>query len=139
MGFLDKLPFFKKKDDFGDLNLGDKTPGLGPDFGAPDLSMNSQDPFVSKDAPSSPDPLGLTPPSAQPSFQQQPPQFQQPAQPQFQQQQPAQQQFSATDKDLEIISSKLDALRAGIESINQRLANIEQMARGEQEKRKYRY
>jgi len=35
-------------------------------------------------------------------------------------------------KDLEIISSKLDAIKAQIESINQRLANLERIAEGEQ-------
>lgn len=38
-------------------------------------------------------------------------------------------------KDIEIVSSKIDALRATLESINQRLANIERIAYGEQEKR----
>ena len=43
-------------------------------------------------------------------------------------------------KNLEVISSKLDALRASLESINQRLANIEAIARGEQEdQRRKRY
>ena len=43
-------------------------------------------------------------------------------------------------KSLEVISSKLDALRASVESINQRLANLETMARGEQEdQRRKRY
>ena len=36
-------------------------------------------------------------------------------------------------KDIEIISSKLDALKAGIESINQRLMNIERIAIAEQQ------
>jgi len=41
----------------------------------------------------------------------------------------------ATDKNLEVISSKLDALRAALESINQRLANLEAIARGEEDQR----
>ena len=40
-------------------------------------------------------------------------------------------------KDIEILSSKLDALRAGIESINQRLANLERIAGAENQQRKY--
>ena len=42
-------------------------------------------------------------------------------------------------KSLEVISSKLDALKAAIESISQRLANIEAIAKGEQEEKKRRY
>jgi len=45
-----------------------------------------------------------------------------------------------TSKNLEIISSKLDALRASIESLNQRLANLEAIARGEEDQsRRRRY
>ena len=43
-------------------------------------------------------------------------------------------------KDVEIISAKLDSLRATLESINQRLANIERLAQGEQQgKRRYEW
>jgi len=43
-------------------------------------------------------------------------------------------------KNLEIISSKLDALRASIESLSQRLANLEAIARGDEESsRRRRY
>ncbi|HLD43331.1 MAG TPA: hypothetical protein VJB08_05095 [Candidatus Nanoarchaeia archaeon] len=42
-------------------------------------------------------------------------------------------------KDIEILSSKLDALRAGIESINQRLANLERMAGADNQQRKYQW
>src|SRR3989338_5954006 len=40
-------------------------------------------------------------------------------------------------KELDLISSKLDYLKAGMEAINQRLANLEHMARQEQEKKKW--
>jgi len=132
MGFLDKLPFFKKKDEFGDIGLGDKGPGLGPDTAAPDLGLGP-----SPGGPESPDlNLGMPqqPPIQQPSLQ--------PPQPQFQQQQAPQQQGFTAEKDFEIISSKLDALRAALESINQRLTNLEAIARGEEEQsreRRYRY
>ncbi len=51
----------------------------------------------------------------------------------------AQQQYSApqqdyVSKDLEIISAKIDALKAMLESISQRIATIERIAQGEQEK-----
>lgn len=38
------------------------------------------------------------------------------------------------DKDLEVISSKLDAIRANLDSINQRLANLERVAYGEKDR-----
>ncbi|MEK6916819.1 MAG: hypothetical protein AABW92_03670 [Nanoarchaeota archaeon] len=40
-------------------------------------------------------------------------------------------------KDLDLISSKLDYLKAGIEAVNQRLANLENLTRQEQEKKKW--
>jgi len=40
-------------------------------------------------------------------------------------------------KDMEILSSKLDYLKASLESINQRLANLEHIARKEQDKPKW--
>jgi len=45
----------------------------------------------------------------------------------------------AVAKDIEIVSSKLDALRASLESINQRLAHLERIAEGDQPERKWRY
>ena len=130
MGFFSKLAFWKKKDDLGDLGKDfglDKDLGMGMDMGqgpSPDLGMGLE--------PGQPQPY-----QKYPSFQPQP-SFQS----QSFQQQPS---FSATDpyiasKNLEVISSKLDALRASLESMNQRLANIEAIARGEQEEpRRRRY
>ena len=131
MGILSKLPFFKKKDDFGlgkedfgkDLGL-DKDLGLGETGMNPDLGMGME---------SKPDPYSgagqNTPPPQQPApspqgFQ---PAYPQPAQP------TAQDQDYVNSKTLEVISSKLDALRASLDAINQRLANIENIAQGEQE------
>ena len=121
MGVFGKLAFWKKKDDLGDIgkDLGlDKD--LGMDFStgpSPDLGMNleqqPQQPF-----------------QKYPSFQQQ--NFQQ--QPSFNQ--PAQQMSNDSyiaSKNLEVISSKLDAVRASLDSINQRLANLEGIARNEQQ------
>ena len=125
MAFFDKLAFWKKKDDLDDLG---KDLGIDKDLG---LDFTSAGP--------SPD-LGIgleqtpqQPLQKYPSFQQQP-NFQ--AQPVFQPQPMLQQTSYSSDrasKNLEVISSKLDALRATMESINQRLANIEAIARGEQE------
>ncbi|MBS3113837.1 hypothetical protein J4448_01925 [Candidatus Woesearchaeota archaeon] len=124
MGFFSKLAFWKKKDDLDNLgkDLGlDKE--LGLDLGAgpsPDLGMGIE-------------PAQQQPYQKYPSFQQSG--FQ--PQPSFQSQafqQPSYQSDSyIASKNLEVISSKLDALRASLESINQRLANIEAIARGEQE------
>lgn len=123
MGFFDKLAFWKKKDELEDIgkDLGiDKE--LGLDIGAgpsPDLGM------------------GLEPAAPQQPYQKYP-SFQQPQQsfqsaPAFQQPSYSTNDNYIASKNLEVISSKLDALRATLESINQRLANIEAIARGEQE------
>lgn len=127
MGFFSKIAFWKKKDDLDQLgkDLGiDKDLGLNSGAGlSPDLGMgidaNQAQPFQKY-------------PSFQPQQGFQSPSFQQPS-------------YGTNDsyiasKNLEVISSKLDALRASLESINQRLANIEAIARGEQEDtRKRRY
>src|SRR3989338_519072 len=100
MGFFSKLAFWKKKDDLDDFgkDLGiDKE--LGMDFGAspsPDLGMNIE-----------PSPQTQQPYQKYPSFQQQP-SFQ--AQPSFQQPSFNNDSYIAS-KNLEVISSKLDALR----------------------------
>ena len=125
MGFLGKLAFWKKKDDLADLgkDLGlDKELGLGMDTGpSADLGMGLE-------AQQQQQPFQKYPSFQQNNFQ---PSFQ--PQPAFQaSQQPSSDSYIAS-KNLEVISSKLDALRATMESINQRLANIEAIARGEQE------
>ena len=54
--------------------------------------------------------------------------------PSFTQVQPAQSHSDIMmNKNMEIISSKLDALQASLESINQRLINIERIANAEQQ------
>lgn len=132
MSIFSKIAFWKKKDDFGDfekdlgldkeLGMGDLTTGMSPDLG---IGMETQEPHK------------------YPSYQQ-PQQSFQPFQQNLQQgfQQPVQ-QMSDRDyihaKSLEVISSKLDALKAAIESINQRLANLESIAKGEQEDKRRRY
>ena len=124
MGFFNKLAFWKKKDDLDNLgkDLGlDKE--LGLDLGAgpsPDLGMGIE--------PAQQQPYQKYPSFQQSSFQPQP-SFQSQA---FQQPSYQNDNYIAS-KNLEVISSKLDALRASLESINQRLANIEAIARGEQE------
>lgn len=147
MGFFDKLMFWKKNDDLGDIGLSGPK-GLGSELGPDGLGSLSQgsfdnnfgmppyggsDPFSVQQSPIQQQPMQ----SQQPSFSQQPRQLYQEA--------PYQQRdaYGSTSKDYEIISSKLDAIKANLESINQRLANIEAIARGSQEqpqqRRYYRY
>jgi len=127
MGFFSKLNPFKKKDDLGDIgkDLGfDKD--LGMDLGqgpSPDLGMGLE-------------PIQPTqqPYQKYPSFQPQPA-FQAPAY-----SPPASNDSYIASKNLEVISSKLDALKASIDALSQRVANIEAIARGEQEdQRRKRY
>ena len=71
----------------------------------------------------------------QPQLNPQQPSFTEiPTQPSFPQQ-PVQQQ-SDMRKDIELLSTKLDALRSSIEVINQRLQTIEGLIRGEVEEKK---
>ena len=152
MGVFSKLAFWKKKDDFSDL-------GLGKDFdlGKDDFGMKGGDMGMGKGTDlgagfgDSPDTLGMsdfdnkksqdfsldaqrTPGAGmQQGFQQQAAQQQYP-QPQYQYAQPnAMQQDTLTSKNIEILSYKIDTLRVSLESINQRLANIERIASGQEE------
>ena len=128
MGILGKLMFWKKKDEFSDLGLGDNVAPIGKEnlaFGD-DFGMGTQQG------------LGQQPQQPQ-AFPQQPPFQPQPAQPQFQPPRYDAPQQDMTAKNIEIISSKIDALRASVESVNQRLANLEAIARGEEDHRKKRY
>ena len=132
MGLLGKLMFWKKGDEFIDSELGNKSApagmdlGLGPEIG-PGASIDQG--------------YGMQPSPGLPSSQQpmqplpfNPPNFSQPpAQPQMQPQAPP--QDYAMSKNIEVVSSKLDALRASLDSINQRLANLEAIARGEEDNR----
>jgi len=161
MGLFDKVMFWKKKDDFGDLGLDS---GLGEGGSGHDLAM-PPDMGMQKD-PMLPGDLGLPKDESMPSdngpdqgfgmehanpgspmpsgtdYNQ--PGLSSPAQPTFGPQSgpPPQQHPGIGDytvsKDIEVISSKLDALRASLDSINQRLANLERIAQGDQDQRKYR-
>lgn len=154
MGVMDKLAFWKKKDDFdfgkdlgGDLGLGDlgsdlgksphhaattpPDPGLGPSTHHPAHQahgLNSHDLGMPEDTGLGG--LGKTaPPSSNPVPMQQP--F---GSPPIQPQQPTEKDY-AKDK-FELVSAKLDSIRYTLESINQRLTNLERMAYGEHEKKK---
>ena len=149
MGILDKVMFWKKKDEFADIGLGDKEnlafgdqfgaggqpgvpggtpPGLGPATGLGPEPMGQG--LGQQPAPAMPPPA-----PSMPSFSPPPPPPPPAAQPSY-----ANPQQDLESKNLEVISSKLDAIRASLESLNQRLANLEAIARGDEEnsrRRKY--
>jgi len=135
MSFMDKLMFWKKNDDFSNLGLDTKDPfkdnlGLGDNLGAgQNFGMGQQSQNLGLPTQSTPQSSFQQPPSQQPSYQQ----------PQYQPSSYSNPQQDLAAKDMEIISSKLDALRVSIESINQRLANLESIARGEEVNRGKRY
>ena len=136
MGIIDKLMFWKK-DEFSDIGLGDKG-GLGKGPLGKDLAFG--DDFGMGTQPSLDQGLSQqTGMPAQPSLPQQPAFQPQPVQPQFQQPRYENPQQEMAAKNIEILSSKLDALRASIESVNQRLANLEAIARGEEDHKRKRY
>ncbi len=110
MGVLGKLVFWKKKDETAlGTNLGLESQYPQPGFGSvPDYSQQQWS----------------QPPS---SYGQQPMGMQQ-MQPQPMQMDSLQSSASyAAGKQLELVSAKLDALKAAIDALNQRMANIERM------------
>ena len=143
MGFFDKLKFLKKSDDFGDIGKGLSLEGqdLGGLSGT-DLGLGRDTAGLGRDT------LGLqtegmdnawTSPQMQQAHTAQPSrgyQYQQPAQ-QFQHQPQYEKPVIVSqdegfgtkaysmEKNMEVISAKLDALKAGIDAMNQRLATIE--------------
>ncbi len=103
MGLRDLLPFGKKKDDFGLPPMGKETGMAMDDFSTPPQQYPPQ--FAG----------GFNP------------------QPQFQQPMESLQNNNSfrTDRDTELISAKLDAIKAMLENLNQRIANLERIAGGE--------
>ena len=129
MGFFSKLTFWKHEEEkLPDL------PGFGGSEASTDLTSPGRDttglgePRMPE---TPPQPFGqeqtnypnVTPPPGTP-----PPQsFQAP------------QQEDIASKNMEIISSKLDFLKASLENINQRLTNLENIAKGEEQKPRYKW
>ena len=134
MGFLGKLAFWKRREE-PDFGLGKEPLGLGGDLGLSGADMGFPDAggFGAQTMPNMP----AQPTMQQPLQQQTAPYGFQQAPPSYGYQQPAAMQQSPREytvaKDIEVISYKLDALRAALESINQRLASLERIARGEEE------
>jgi hypothetical protein len=169
MGFLDKVMFWKKNDDFSDLGLGndfdfDKefgkseqkqgSPTSQPQnqdamnaFGQnPAMDLGQQSNPMQQTAPQHDMSQGLGQDISQASDNMNQQDFPQDAsQPSFaqHQQQPVQHHQSQAEPnyphqsnvDLQLVSAKLDAIKAYLDTINQRLSNIEQIARGENDRR----
>ena len=139
MGIFDKLNPFKKKDnfdlgkDFGaDLGLGPMDNNFGMDMGMPKQQGMGRNNGLNQNMNlGMPDDMGFgssgnSMPPGQPAPMQQPfggiPQ---------------QQQMADNSRDkFEVISAKLDSIRYTLESINQRIANLERIAYGDQDNRK---
>ncbi|MFH1440371.1 MAG: hypothetical protein ABIG89_07405 [Candidatus Woesearchaeota archaeon] len=146
MGFMNKLKFWKKKDPLADLerelSMGPGVDGMDPNLGMgrDELGMQSSDTGMPHDSWSN-QPSGY--PAQQYGHQQS---QQYPTQNSSKQFQSAQQYERPTivhdvqnenngegfgskgyaiQKDIEVISAKLDALKAGIDAMNQRLATLE--------------
>jgi len=120
MSIFGKLTFWKKGEE-GDTALPEPA-GLGDETGIPPPNYP---PAPGPGEMSGPD--TLPPPAAMPE-----PQIPQP----YQAPQPAavqSQQAYTSSKDIEIISVKLDSLRAAVENLSQRIAAIERMARDEED------
>lgn len=128
MGVLDKVMFWKKNDDFDfdkltDTKFDDSKPlqdGLSSD-------QSSSDPFGTQN--NQTDPISSlsqqqTPPTQQSSFQQNN-QFQNNQQPQ---QHNPDFNYQLPNRELELISSKLDTIKAILMSLDQRTSNLEKVA-----------
>lgn len=138
MGIFSKLAFWKKKEDLdlgADLGLPANQP-MGPDLGLPkqpgmqrDLGLPSLDLGMPEDVGFGGMGTQQPPiqPPGQPSPMQQP--FGAPIQP------PPPTERERSDK-FEVVSAKLDSIRYTLESINQRLTNLERIAYGEHEKKR---
>ncbi len=114
MGILGKLKFWKRGDD---LALGSELAMPRADFPADDIGLQSP---------------GLPKMPQMPLSGQRMESFSEPRP-----YAPQQQYYGyGPNRDLELVSAKLDALRATLENINQRLANIERVAYGEEENRR---
>jgi hypothetical protein len=110
MGVFDKLTFWKKKeDDFGlsELDKSLKIPTGLP--ASPDANLGfGQQPFSQQQTGLPPSQYDYNQPQQMQSFQQD--------------------QSYALQKEIEVISIKLDAIKAAIETISQRLASLERFA-----------
>ncbi len=111
MGFLDKLMFWKKDDDFGsdlDQKVDQHMEKSDDMFKGDDLGLDQKLPGLDEKSPFD-QPATETPPEQPAAFQAQ-----------------QQMQTPGTEKrDLELLGSKLDTIKAILNSMDQRLSNIE--------------
>ncbi len=125
MSIFGKLMFWKRSGD--DLGLGDELALPKGGFPSDDIGLGSPQ---SRGLPSSPQ--GFQEPRIE-SFDNA--RIMNQPQPYLQQQQPQSYGYGY-NKDLELISAKLDSLRATLDNINQRIANLERVAYGEDDRRR---
>ncbi|MFC1697768.1 hypothetical protein ACFL1H_05520 [Nanoarchaeota archaeon] len=135
MGFLDKLKFWKKKDEFADLKDDNYDPAAG--------NYPSLEPGPTRDIPGMPqsqpmqDMPGMPPQHMEedkPFDVKAPPPAYQPTQ----SSQPTQQQGQPPSRSNELLIAKMDILIAKIDSVSQRVENLERMAMNEVKEEKKR-
>lgn len=135
MAILDKLFFWRKKEE---PSPAEKPPELGlpgeEELGLKPPGGLEEEPTVAGIAPPGAPPMPHEAPGHMPRPAHEPPEIPTPspttAPPGFA---PPQPMAPPISKDIELISAKLDALKASLDTLNQRLANIERIARGEHE------
>ena len=129
MGIFDKLAFWKKEDDFDFDKLAKKEMGESP-LGKNDLGLNQQPPGLGEKSP-----FDQPAPGTQPL----PPHLEEPAFPGTQPVAPAPgvpTAVPAGGRELELINSKLDTIKALLTSMDQRIANLERAAGVEQKQQR---
>ncbi len=129
MGFADKLMFWKKKDDFSNFDF-DKELGLNLDDHSSNFNHNPG--LNTKDHLGSHNPVESNPNVLSEMNQHNISGYGQEQQ-RFGQQQPVQHTSSTNqapihEKNFEILSTKLDTIRAALDNIEHRLANLERIA-----------
>jgi len=127
MGIFSKLAFWKRKDDFDFDELANRE--LGKSAPVQDKLGLNRNPDALNEQPLFPE--EEHPFSAPPSY----PQFGQPSTSQNNQSQYSQAASNLSNRDLDLINSKLDTLKALLNSLDQRLANLERVNSGNQQKR----
>ncbi|MBU1111164.1 MAG: hypothetical protein ABIG93_02085 [archaeon] len=129
MGVFDKLKFWKKEDEFDfDKLAGEESSNM------PDESRPMQDDLGLGQSALSGEPEMSGMPKNEPRTSP----FDQPKPEQPQTPRGNVQDYSLPNRELELISSKLDTIKAILRSLDQRTANLEKVAGVEQEKEKNR-
>ncbi|PIZ51572.1 hypothetical protein COY27_03295 [Candidatus Woesearchaeota archaeon CG_4_10_14_0_2_um_filter_33_13] len=125
MSILGKLKFWKKEDDFNFDDIANKD--MNKDlFKGDDLGLQQQQPFQEQ-SPFPQEQQQFQPPQQEPSGIQQLKQQQQSSYPQ--------QNTGFSGRDIDLLSSKLDTIKALLNSMDQRIANLERSAGVEKKER----